>query len=158
MTKRNTKPVKYSDLEALIFIYLLIVAGFCVHDYENWHILASCLVALAPIKILAVWFKVGSYARANYKGDISDLIICLGQEGFAPKTAGANSYILTTNLYLFPNSWCIIKYNDFSNTIIATNSLITKLSSKSKNIELMEKAHIGIENDQPAAHPNKGRK
>ena len=113
MTEYKKRSIEHCKLEAIIFVYLLIIATLCVHNYNNWPLLAMSLLALLPIKVLSTWFKVGQvFIKASYTGEVSDLIIYLGQEGFAPKTVGTRDYIFTTSLCLFPTSWCIIKHEN----------------------------------------------
>ena len=159
MTEYKKRSIEHCKLEAIIFVYLLIIATLCVHNYDNWPLLAMSLLALLPIKILSMWFKVGQvFIKASYTGDISDLIIYLGQEGFAPKSLGTRSYIFTTTLRLFPTSWCIIKHDGVQNILIATSDLITRLNTKTKHIQLINKSNIGIKKSQHDAYPSKRSK
>ena len=159
MTEYKKRPIEHCKLEAIIFVYLLIIAMLCVHNYNNWPLLTMSLLALLPIKVLSTWFKVGQvFIKANYTGEVSDLIIYLGQEGFAPKAVGTRSYIFTTSLCLFPTSWCIIKHDGVQNILIATSDLITRLSAKTKHIQLINKSNIGIKKSQQDANPGKRSK
>ena len=40
MTEYKKRPIEHCKLEAIIFVYLLIIATFCVHNYDNWPLLA----------------------------------------------------------------------------------------------------------------------
>lgn len=142
MTDCEKRPTgtSYYKLEALIFGYLLIVAMLCVYDYDNLNILATCLLLLMPIKIISTWFQEGwVLAQASYKGDISDLIIHLGQNGLVPKNISLNSYLFSTNLRVFPNTWCIVMHDGDRSILIGANGLISKLSRKTSGIKLIKK-------------------
>jgi len=137
--KTNYTGTSYYRLEAIIFAYLSIVATLCVYDYSNLTLLALSFLSLLPIKILSTWFKPAQVpTKSSYKGDISDLIILLGKEGFEPKTIGVGSYIFTTNFYVFQNSWCIVTNDGSQNILIGSNCLINKLRAKRKDIKLIK--------------------
>lgn len=157
--KTNYTGTSYYKLEAVIFAYLSIVATLCVYDYSNLTLLAVSLLSLLPIKILSTWFKADQVpTKSSYKGDISDLIILLGKEGFVPKTIGVGNYIFTTNFYVFQNSWCIVTRDGSQNILIGSNCLISKLMAKRKDIKLIKEANVGIKNNQHTAQENKRRK
>ena len=157
--KTNHTGTSYYKLEAIIFAYLSIVATLCVYDYSNLTLLAVSLLSLLPIKILSTWFKPAQVlTKSSYKGDISDLIILLGKEGFVPKSIGADSHIFTTNLCVFPNSWCIVTNDGSQNILIGSNCLISKLMAKRKDIKLRKESNVGIKNNQHTAQENKRRK
>lgn len=148
MHKTRPTGTSYYKLEAIIFAYLLIIATLCVYDYGNWSLLAMTLLSLLPIKILSTWFKSGQVlTKSSYKGDISDLIILLGKEGFVPKSIGADSHIFTTNLCVFPNSWCIITHDGSQSILTGSNCLINKLRAKTKDIKLIKESNVGIKNN-----------
>lgn len=152
MTDYKKRSMEYCKLEAIIFAYLLIIATLCLYNLDNLMLLAISLLLLLPIKILSTWFKAGQvFVMANYKGDISDLIIDLGLEGFVPKSAGTNGCIFTTNLCLFPNSWCMIRHDGVRSILVGTNCLITRLGAGGVDVELIKKTNIGIKKGQQGA-------
>lgn len=147
--KKRSNGTNCHKLEAIMFGYLLIVAMFCVYDYNNFSLLFACLLLLLPIKIISTWFqdKV-ALEQADFKGDIADLIAHLGLSGLAPKTISLNSYFFSTNLRIFPNSWCIVMQKEDRHVLIGVNGLIRKLSKSASGIKLIEKSNVSVKNNE----------